>query len=408
MKEISVSCVQFDFIKDFFCDGAFCNSRCCSGWQVDVDEQHRHKLLAIEDEELKTRISKNIEYNSEKKKHIITMQPNGVCPFVDEDCLCRIQKYGGEEKLPDICVTFPRVYYRFSDFVWLEMSLACPKVAKMALLSPGPLCLEEVNSLIKRPRMIIEIDDNGDACSEVLDLECTIISILQNCRYVLADRLLLLGYFMELIDDYYSRKNDKKLDDLISEFTNDEIQMSIIAELKKNHLEPLRFTKDICDILETVFSNPTYSVDDEAGKYIDIFKECFEINEYSNIGSFKKNYDIILETHKEMMINRYPYLEENFLVYIAFDFFSPITGNKKEFKKRYMIYVVCYRIFQVGLMALMRKYGESVCEQEMLDYISDYYKKLNHGNIYCDVIEKYISVNEMNVFKFMQIWLAQL
>ena len=75
---------------------------------------------------------------------------NGACAFLDTDGLCRLQKTHGEEFLPDICDSYPRVSYRFGDYAERSLALTCPVAARLALLPDSPMRFEERTAPARR------------------------------------------------------------------------------------------------------------------------------------------------------------------------------------------------------------------------------------------------------------------
>ena len=45
-----MNCIRPSYINDFQCDGKVCNSRCCKGWRVVVDDKTYQKYFSIKDE----------------------------------------------------------------------------------------------------------------------------------------------------------------------------------------------------------------------------------------------------------------------------------------------------------------------------------------------------------------------
>ena len=402
MKPINVSCIQFSFVKDFVCDGRFCNSQCCSGWRVEVDGQHRHKLLDIKNKELRKEITDNLQYNDEIKMHTICMLEDGTCPFVGDDYLCRIQKNEGEDKLPDICVTFPRWYYKFSEYIYADLSIACPLVAKIALLNGEPLFLEEVDVSIKRPRMIKIMTDECKFNSNALDILCASMAILQKKDFSLKNRLILLGIFYDTVEKNYSSGN---IDEIIRDFTNTNVQVNLLNGLSNVQLTPLRFTRDICKILEDIFANPVFYSREKEHLYINMFKKCFDINVNSNIGAFIERYNR-LSLEYDVFVKRYPYLEENFLIYGVFPHIIQIFYSHRTLVQNYAVYLIYYRIFKLGLLTLVGCKGEELTDKDIVAYISTFAKRVRHGSVYFDVVDKYVESNHDDVLEIMRIWLA--
>ena len=105
-------CIQPEYVKHFQCDGTKCGSKCCQGWQIDIDRGAYEKYAALEDAGFRKEILSKLRWNEGTKSY--RMEMRGVaCPMLREDRLCGIQRRMGEEYLSDTCAEFPRRSYLF-------------------------------------------------------------------------------------------------------------------------------------------------------------------------------------------------------------------------------------------------------------------------------------------------------
>ena len=125
------------YLWDFRCDGAACGCHCCRDWRIPVDTAAWERLARLPSKARKAVFAKLTEKEETgwETKH----DKNGACAFLDTDGLCRLQKTHGEEFLPDICDSYPRVSYRFGDYVERSLALTCPVAARLALLPDSPM-----------------------------------------------------------------------------------------------------------------------------------------------------------------------------------------------------------------------------------------------------------------------------
>jgi lysine-N-methylase len=68
------------------------------------------------------------------ERAVIEMRSDGSCPFLDTARLCSLHGVHGPRVLPDPCVTFPRIVWKWSEHVEVAASLACPEMARRLLL----------------------------------------------------------------------------------------------------------------------------------------------------------------------------------------------------------------------------------------------------------------------------------
>lgn len=404
MRNVKIICVQFDFAKKFKCDGSKCNADCCRRWNVHVDAQHRHKMLNIPDGEMQQLIKSRLCYDANRKSHLIVLNEDGCCPFVDVDLLCRIQK-NSEELLPDICVTYPRSYQQYRDYMFFDMKYSCPIVAELSLLNNRPLSLEEKEVEIKRPRTI-SIMDSDFVMDNSLDLRCAAMAILQKRKYSLKERLFILGLFWDCIEERSKEGcRDGSFDDIIAEFLDEKKQAVLLNVLTQISPKQMQFIRDICDLLERIFDNVVSDELFERKPYAGMFLQYFQVAENNTIGAFRRKYEEAYIIYEKYILNKYPYLLENFLVYNIFTLNFPriVEGSIKQ---NYAVYLIYYRILEMGLISLAGVKGDALTDKDVSTYLSVVCKRIAHGNLYWKNIKTYVEKYGDDVLKFMQVWLA--
>src|SRR4051812_38382681 len=74
------------------------------------------------------------------------------CPFLGTNKLCTVQTRYGEQTLPDVCATYPRLVAQFGERLEVWGTLSCPELARQCLLHDDALELVEAPPDIS-PRM---------------------------------------------------------------------------------------------------------------------------------------------------------------------------------------------------------------------------------------------------------------
>ena len=180
-------CIQPDYVKNFKCDGKLCNARCCRDWRIVVDESTYEKFLPFDE------ITKNIDWSHDPTHNVdvmtINLRDDGRCSFLDEDCLCSIQKKHGEDFLTAICQSFPRVTYKLDEETFQQsMTLTCPIAAQMILLAEDPITFTEVDNVTARA--IIELNKHlPRSVKSFIRLQDDAIKILQDRTLTINQRL---------------------------------------------------------------------------------------------------------------------------------------------------------------------------------------------------------------------------
>ncbi|HUA17458.1 MAG TPA: flagellin lysine-N-methylase [Bryobacteraceae bacterium] len=125
----------------FRCIGAQCEDTCCAGWIVHVDQTTYEAYQRVDAPELAPRLHQLVTLNTEDSSadnyaRISLSGPS--CPFLAEG-LCSIQSRLGEEYLPVMCSTYPRVMNLVDDTLQRSLDLSCPEAARLVLLDPEPM-----------------------------------------------------------------------------------------------------------------------------------------------------------------------------------------------------------------------------------------------------------------------------
>lgn len=126
--------LELTALKEFSCMGAECPVTCCSNWdRIALDEATLEKWSALdkENQELKlldmVRVDK--DGNSMMEIH------NNSCAALDEDGLCKIQKYYDHDCLSEICQNFPRLKFSNRSRIYRSASLSCPVIVRTMFFS---------------------------------------------------------------------------------------------------------------------------------------------------------------------------------------------------------------------------------------------------------------------------------
>lgn len=249
--------IQADYIKIFQCDGKICNSRCCRDWQVPVDADIFEKFLALGDEE----ILKNI-LRTEENFQAIKLTSQNKCSFLGEDFLCKLQKKHGENFLPAICQTYPRVIYKLGEEIFLQsMTLTCPVAARIILLREDKISFEAAEEL--QGRFIIDFTKKTSrSAEEFLQLQADAIKILQDRNFSINQRLKKLCELFGLKNfaGFDAEKHSMRLAEIFAEMYQTNFDSQVKKILCRNYLQTykklfVQMEQNFSYILENYLSN---------------------------------------------------------------------------------------------------------------------------------------------------------
>lgn len=222
--------IQAGYIKNFQCDGKICDCRCCREWAISLDNDTREKFLTLETSE-----REEIFQNINEISHTLKLSENFRCSFLDADGLCKIQKRHGENFLPAICQSFPRMTFKLDeDFFEQSMTLTCPVATQIILLSPDPINFvenDEINS-----RLVIDFRKYlTHPPQEFLQVQMQAIKILQDRNFSINERLKnLCEFFLQKKLSPFEFNLEKHSETLIKIF--DEMYDAHLTETQKKIL----------------------------------------------------------------------------------------------------------------------------------------------------------------------------
>ena len=198
------------YFQKFACDGTVCGSLCCGGWHIPVDPMTRTRFASLPAPACDDIFGMLAEKATGWE---VRHGDDGNCAFLDGDGLCRLQKKFGEDYLPDVCYSYPRVTYRFSGFVERVLALSCPVAARIVLLPSEPTPIEERETSAMRASAAIRPPMEALRWEESLPLiQLRAVSFLQDRNLSLRQRFLRLGKFFASLEARCKRRPPDEAD----------------------------------------------------------------------------------------------------------------------------------------------------------------------------------------------------
>ncbi len=100
--------IYLDFLMEFQCIGSECLNTCCNGWDIRLDKdtaEYYEQLEGTFGDFLRQHVMRDEKTNDITA---IRLEEGKICPFLNEEGLCRIQIECGSEHLGSICQNYPR------------------------------------------------------------------------------------------------------------------------------------------------------------------------------------------------------------------------------------------------------------------------------------------------------------
>lgn len=338
--------VQMDlrpaYYDAFRCLAQDCRLSCCKGWNVTFDKKDYEKLrqharIPVLAESLNAGLSK-LEKESLKKqtRHYAELKmQNGACPLLAENGLCRLQLHSGEQALPFVCRTFPRVE-RYSRMGYLERSLTLGCEGVLYQLWNLPDGVEFCSDPLT-PQRCGTI--SGDTPPSILPEQChhirsLCIDLLQDRRLPLSQRVLLVG-----------------------------LRLQALIQGQEEPAEWLAATEGLLNLPETVEIAKPLMVSDERAKTMCLINNVVLLERLkANSPAFKVLHSVLFETLNfevksdfknetifmgpyqkaqekfESLYRDEEYFFENLAVALFFHLNMPTGSTKEEWWKSYVNY----------------------------------------------------------------------
>ncbi len=372
---------QPEYVGKFKCDGEKCNARCCKNWRIDIDAATYKKYSKLPEAQ---EIISQIKFNEELDKYIVTLDEKRFCPMLTEENLCRLQKDHGEELLSVTCSTYPRHTKNFGKFFERALTPTCPVAAELILFQKEPMKFDfvEVPMKIHSNNGKISITNFSVPENDVavfFEIQVAMISILQERRFTIDQRLIALGFFLDKLQELLSAKADKEtLMKSIGTYESEDFLMnelppliqSVQTDSEKFILFMLKFLKYTLDCLKSV----------EGRDFIKAFAEVLEIHpdEKSRVDVPKiiSKYESLAEARKDFF-EKYSTVLENYFVNEFFMNVYPFRFAEENITKNFAVFMISYKIFE--LMMFSATQNGLTSEKDLLRLVDWFTAKMDHN-----------------------------
>lgn len=326
--------VKFAYYDEFRCIGAECKDSCCKNWGISLTKREYLNYKKMDcTPELKSIIDTAfIRLRIDDSRYAaMKLKENGDCPFLGEDCLCKIQKEMGADALTFVCNIFPRRIYKVGNEAYIYAGdLTCSHVVEILMNHSEGLALVEEE--YKGDNPAIEKDlfsgkiiySHWEGYAYFWVIRNAQLDILQNRNFTIPERMLILGFFSQKADEYIKDNKGEKISGLANMLLDNEVCKKIADSLKAPQSEESSAAKsvDILSKMKYAAKNGSFSNQKIAEHFEQIAKSIdlrTEITENNDLNSFfdRKKYSESLSVYREIENNR-PYIIENLLVNLAF------------------------------------------------------------------------------------------
>lgn len=357
-----------EYMKGFQCTASACEDTCCAGWRVEIDHHTHRKYKRSQHPELRPLFERKIKRIRSKQSEvtygIIEMNADGLCPFLSPQKLCRIQLALGEEALSIACAGYPRVMNIVDGHREVTGTVSCPEVARLALLNPNGIRLIEREEAGAGLRADVSwlVKNTATAPSTNLkhyfkDIRSMSIQMLQDRRYTLEERLLMLGLFIRRLDRL-ERISPETVSEVIRNQKGQLDQGYIREEIKKI---PRQYTRQV-QLLQQIAKEAPGVIPHAA--YLECLRQALTglgLTEMSTVEAAAGRVGSLSERYAHLL-GEYAYVLENYLVNLMYQDLFPFGQTDRVFDEYvgFVTHYVLVKMHLIGLAAFNRRLSDDI------------------------------------------------
>lgn len=146
MENSPTTIYQLKYVSDFRCDSSKCKQNCCQIYSIWI-EDYDYEFLNTNAPDIAKTITR------EDGKYLVPSNDDA-CIFL-KNGLCAIHATYGENTIPEVCYTYPRLYFKIDNKVYVTSNLLCDYIIKLIYSSSDSFRIVE-NTSTRIPKYIEE------------------------------------------------------------------------------------------------------------------------------------------------------------------------------------------------------------------------------------------------------------
>ena len=379
--------LQPKYVADFQCDGAKCNAKCCGNrWRISIDVDTYKKYQRIKNPVMRKKILSSIKPSTNKIGFEINFGEGKSCPLLCEDNRCYVQRNLGEEVLSNTCMCYPRIVKIIGKYQFRLLSMTCPVAAEKALFFSDGMNIQQVD--IEQDtaawNLVANLGKNVNIADEMVAIHIIMggLSILQNGSYTFEQRLVLLGLFLDRVED--CQQDVEAVAGLIDYYNSDEFQQEISGlwdnwqyypaahkQFMAGIFKVLKMEKKLNSITPWLASNFDYD---------EMYNEkCQAIDE--NLGAVLERY-----WQHEWLYNFFPFALQGSLLH------------------NYFAYLISYEICKLMIFRVYDS-DKTMNKDDIVNALGYFSTMLDHEHGFAEALVKETEIFESEPLKLMQVLL---
>lgn len=311
---------------------------------------------------------------------------------MNEKNLCKIQAKLGHDYLSNVCATYPRYSNEINGVVEYSLNVSCPEAARLILTNRHGLSFIHEEKKISSKIIIncaVNTDENGGnlLLKHFIELRDFTVSILQNRDYKLWERILILGYVYNDLQEVADGTSVVPVKKMIDVFNKKIKSGDWKAELSSPGADNSLQCKLIKEITEK--QNHLNVIDSE--NYRDLLEECARglgITSRTDSEADGKAYQKSFDQYYKPFMSTHDYLLENYLVNYVFGGLFPAAESTEPFEA-YMMLVIRYALIKYNLIGI-GAFRKGLTEKDCIRFIQVFSKAIEHHHTYLEGIASHL------------------
>jgi lysine-N-methylase len=395
--------IQPKYAEAFRCIGGDCTDSCCVGWAVAIDREAYEKYKTLPDmlPVLNTRFL--LTPNATDSNYARVKLEKNRCPFLSEDRLCDIQKAHGEEYLSKTCTAFPRLVRVDHKVVKKTLVLSCPEAARIILLNPDLLSVEEVGGGTHARYRDFRLPQSASAQKKTNAIDCLwklqrfSIVLLKDRRYPLWQRLFILGMFCSRLHEQSLTRQAEKVAELLENYSQMIIEKNLVELMGNIPARP-----ELQLVVAWKFAERALQRNEGASfrESLDEFRACIPFNGDSADQSVLAAYEAAQMEHYKPLMEAHPYLLENYLTnYILQRGFLALNweDNKPhDIRTDYFVMCTHLSVIRTMLIGISSYYREKFGTHHVVKLVQGFSKVAEHDAVFMGEVAKFIGDSGLN------------
>lgn len=367
-------CLQPTYAARFRCDGTACDSTCCHGWNIQLDNAALDRFRKAP-RKLRRKLFSHIARNKETGIQEI-VKKGDFCPMLGKDLLCSLQKSYGEDFIADVCAEYPRLTTQFPGLLERALCMTCPVAARIALFDEAPMQFEEVEVTTARESYFQQAnDEEAVAAIHFFDLQQGSIEILQDRSLLFPERLGRLDAFL------------RRAEELLAARRGDEIPEIPKASLPCGNRVP--FSRRIPLVLSLLEHLVEKSEDEDPASREFALRIARILQQEESMAG---NADALYASYEKRVLLEHGHIVEHYFVNEYFAAAYPCI-LPENFHHNVRVFMAIYCLLELFLISLLAE-KDTLDEEDFLSAIRWLAIRVKHFVGYIPLISDFLKENE--------------